>query len=219
MDQVLLTTSHIGTDEAGKGDYFGPLVVAAAYADELALTRLPEAGVKDSKRLSDASLRRKEDAVRQICPAFEVVLISPVRYNELYAKIGNLNRLLAWAHARALETLLSHPACAGCETALTDKFGDEGYLQRSLMERGRRVQVVQQVRAESDPAVAAASVLARAAFLRSLLGISARVGIELPRGATHVIPAARQVYAQGGLDLLRQVAKLHFKTTKEVAPG
>jgi len=214
--QSLATVPHIGTDEAGKGDYFGPLVVAAAYADEVALARLPQVGVKDSKRLTDSSLRQKEAMVKQICPAFEVVLISPAKYNELYAKIGNLNRLLAWAHARALESLLSRPECAQCETALTDKFGDEGYLQRSLMERGRGVRLVQEVRAESDPAVAAASVLARAAFLRSLDGLSARVGIELPRGATHVIPAARRVYALGGLELLGQVTKLHFKTTKEV---
>jgi len=214
--QSLATVPHIGTDEAGKGDYFGPLVVAAAYADEVALARLPQVGVKDSKRLTDSSLRQKEEMVKQICPAFEVVLISPAKYNELYAKIGNLNLLLAWAHARALESLLSRPECAQCETALTDKFGDEGYLQRSLMERGRGVRVVQEVRAESDPAVAAASVLARAAFLRSLDGLSARAGIRLPRGAAHVIPAARRVYAQGGLEQLGQVAKLHFKTTKQV---
>lgn len=211
----LLTTPHIGTDEAGKGDYFGPLVVAAAYADEVALARLPQVGVKDSKRLTDSSLRHKEEMVKQICPAFEVVLISPAKYNELYAKIGNLNRLLAWAHARALESLLEKAECQECGVAITDKFGDESYLQRSLMARGRQVRLVQEVRAESDPAVAAASVLARAAFLRGLHGLSARLGRELPRGATHVLPSARAVYAEGGLELLGQVAKLHFKTTQQ----
>jgi len=206
---------HIGSDEAGKGDYFGPLVVAAAYADAVALIRLPQAGVKDSKRVT--SLKRLwelDKAIKQICPVHEIVVISPTRYNELMAAMKNLNRLLAWAHARAIENLLSKaPECA---LAVTDQFGDERVLQQSLMKRGRRVVLQQQVRAEKDPAVAAASVLARAAFVRALERLSSEVGIELPRGATHVIPVGRRVYEKGGEELLGRVAKLHFKTTKKV---
>jgi len=206
---------HIGTDEAGKGDYFGPLVVAAAYADETALARLPQAGVKDSKRISSTKrLWDLDKAVKQICPTFEVVVISPARYNELIAKIGNLNHLLAWAHARAIENVLEkQPRCG---LAVADQFGDEEYLQRSLMERGRRITLVQRVRAEDDPVVAAASTLARAAFVRALERLSAEVGLELPKGATHVLPAAREVYSKGGEALLKRVAKVHFKTTKQV---
>ena len=206
---------HVGTDEAGKGDYFGPLVVAAVYADETALERLPQAGVKDSKRVTSTSrLWELEKAAKQICPVFEVVVISPARYNELIAEIRNLNRLLAWAHARAIENVLGKQP--DCRLAVADQFGDERFLQESLMKRGRQITLVQQVRAEEDPAVAAASVLARAAFIRALERLSAEAGVELPRGATHVIPAARQVYRKGGEELLRQVAKLHFKTTKQV---
>ena len=204
---------HIGTDEAGKGDYFGPLVVAAAYADELALTRLPQAGVRDAKGISLSRLWEMDKAVKQICPAFEVVLISPPRYNELHAKMRNLNRLLAWAHARAIENTLSHTQC---DLAVTDQFGDESYLEESLMKRGRQIRLLQRVRAEDDPAVAAASVLARAAFIRSLERLSSEIGLPLPRGATHVLPAARDVMEKGGEDLLRRVAKVHFKTTKQV---
>jgi ribonuclease HIII len=213
MLSSLASSPHIGSDEAGKGDYSGPLVVAAAFADKVALERLPQVGVMDSKRLTDASLMKKEELVKQICPDFEVVLISPAKYNELYAKIGNLNRLLAWAHARALEDLLSR---VESDVILTDKFADESLLQRALMERGKQVRLVQEVRAESDPAVAAASILARAAFLRYLKTLSDRVGLELPKGATHVIPMARQALAQGGMPLLGQVAKLHFKTTQQL---
>lgn len=209
-----LLIPHVGTDEAGKGDYFGPLVVAAAFADEVALSRLHQAGVKDTKRI--ASTRRLwelEKAVKQICPAFEVVVISPARYNELHAKMRNLNRLLAWAHARALENVLAR---VDCDLAIADQFGDESYLERSLMKRGREVRLVQRPRAETDPAVAAASVLARAGFVRALARLSARVGIELPRGATHVIAPGRKVVAEGGVELLGQVAKLHFRTTKQL---
>lgn len=206
---------HIGSDEAGKGDYFGPLVVAAVYADEVALERLPEAGVKDSKRVSSMKrLWELEKAAKQICPAFEVVLISPARYNELLDKMGNLNRLLAWAHARAIENVLEKkPDCA---LAVTDQFGDEKYLEQSLMKRGRRIRLLQRVRAEDDPAVAAASTLARAAFVRSLERLSAEAGVELPRGAAHVVPTGREIYERGGEELLRRVAKWHFKTTKQV---
>jgi ribonuclease HIII len=204
---------HIGTDEAGKGDYFGPLVVAGVFADEAALIRLPQAGVRDAKLVSQGTLRRLETAVKQICPAFEVVMISPARYNELHAKMRNLNRLLAWAHARAIENLLGR---VDCSLAVADQFGDESYLERSLMERGREIKLMQQVRGEADPAVAAASVLARAGFLRGLDRASAEAGVTLPRGATHVLPAAREVLAKGGEQLLRRVAKVHFKTTKAV---
>ena len=207
--------AHIGSDEAGKGDYFGPLVVAAVYADEVALERLPEAGVKDSKRVSSMKrLWELEKAAKQICPAFEVVLISPARYNELLDKMGNLNRLLAWAHARAIENVLEKKP--GCALAVTDQFGDEKYLEQSLMKRGRRIRLLQRVRAEDDPAVAAASTLARAAFVRSLERLSAEAGVELPRGAAHVVPAGREIYERGGEELLRRVAKWHFKTTKQV---
>jgi ribonuclease HIII len=205
---------HIGTDEAGKGDYFGPLVVAAAYADEVALERLPQAGVKDSKRISSPGrLWELDKAVKQICPAHEVVVISPARYNELIEQIGNLNRLLAWAHARAIENVLERVECG---LAVTDQFGDESYLRESLMKRGREVQLQQRVGAEDDPAVAAASILARAAFVRSLERLSAEAGEALPRGATHVVPVGRRLYEQGGEELLRRLAKVHFKTTKKV---
>jgi ribonuclease HIII len=213
---TVFTTPHIGSDEAGKGDYFGALVVAAAYADEVALARLPQAGVRDAKKVANSTLWQLDKAVRQICPAFEVVRIMPERYNTLHAEMRNLNRLLAWAHARAIENVLEK---VKCDLAVTDQFGDERYLQERLMARGRQIGLVQQVRAEVDPAVAAASVLARAEFLRSIERLSAMVGIELPRGATHVLPAARQIVEKGGEALLRQVAKVHFKTTKEVLSG
>ncbi len=205
--------AHIGTDEAGKGDYFGALAVAAVYADEVALQRLPQAGVRDSKRVSASSIWRLEKAVKQICPVHEVVLILPPRYNELHAKMRNLNLMLAWAHARAIENVLSQVKCG---LAVADQFGDEHFLEESLMKQGRKIRILQRVRAEDDPAVAAASILARAAFLRSLEKLSDVAGISLPRGATHVLPAGRQVLESGGEELLRQVAKLHFKTTKQL---
>ena len=186
--------------------------MAAVFLEEGFAPRLRSLGVKDSKRLADSTLFRLEEALRQICP-HELVRISPQRYNELHAKMRNLNHLLAWAHARALENLLAR---VEAKLVISDQFGDERFLRSALMARGRAVELRQMVRAEEDLAVAAASVLARAAFLRSLRRLSEEIAIPLPKGATHVLPAARLVLKKGGPELLARVAKVHFKTTKQL---
>jgi ribonuclease HIII len=210
-----LPEPHIGSDEAGKGDYFGYLVVAAvAVTPELAaeLTRL---GVKDSKHLSDRRAAELAQLVRMICP-HEVVRISPARYNQLYQELGNLNLLLAWGHARAIENLIAR---VPVPVILSDQFGDPHYIERSLMQHGRQARLLQTPRAERDPAVAAASVLARDVFLATLARLGRQVGVQLPKGAAHVLPTARRLLAQGGPEVLGQVAKLHFRTTKQALAG
>lgn len=208
--------TRIGTDESGKGDYFGALVIAGVALDDDIGEELTGAGLKDSKRLAEATIRRLAGEIRRRCE-HEVVRISPRRYNELHDRMGNVNLMLAWGHARVIENLLSRRP--ECELAVADQFGDEHYLERALLARGRRIRLEQRVRAEEDPAVAAASVLAREAFLDSLVRLSRAAGQLLPKGATHVLPAARAVLARGGIELLGEVAKLHFRTTKQAAAG
>ena len=204
---------RIGIDESGKGDYFGPLVVAAAYVDERIESDLKLMGVRDSKKLSDGRAIEIARDLRAVCP-HHVVAIGPESYNRLYVKIGNLNRLLAWGHARALENLLERVAC---DLAIADQFGDERYVQHALMEKGRAVRLVQQPRAEADLAVAAASILARADFLIRLDRLSRDIGTALPKGASSAVElVARMVLKKRGEDGLRRVAKLHFKTTQAV---
>jgi len=208
-------SARIGTDESGKGDYFGPLVVAGVAvrdaADEAFLRRL---GVRDSKKVSDGRAAALAAEVERALP-FARVVVGPARYNELYARIGNLNRLLAWGHARVLEDLLAKvPAI---RLAVTDKFGDESRVAAALMPRGRAVELVQKVRAEEDPAVAAASIVARAEFLRRLAQLSARAGFPLPKGASaSVEEAARRLAREKGADALGAFVKLHFKTTSRL---
>jgi ribonuclease HIII len=207
--------ARIGTDESGKGDYFGSLVVAAVFVDHATEAALDDLCVRDSKRVSDGVASRLAAEIRRLCP-YEVVRISPPKYNELHAQMGNVNRLLAWAHARAIENLLNRQVC---RLIISDQFGDEAYLRSALMAKGKQVELVQMPRAEADLAVAAASILARAVFLDSLKRLSDETGIRLPKGAAHVIEAAKEVVAQGGRNLLGQVAKLHFKTTQQVLGG
>jgi ribonuclease HIII len=204
----------VGSDEAGKGDYLGPLVVAAAYVDRAAWGPLRALGVRDSKTLTDARVYEIAPAVARLAP-HEIVTIMPPRYNELYAKMGNLDKLLAWAHARAIESLLER---VPCDRVLTDQFAaDPRVLTSALFERGRKVRFEQRPRAEEETAVAAASVLAREEFLKRLAELSDRSGIVLEKGAgDRVIAAARRFVERYGRARLGEVAKLHFRTTAKV---
>ena len=203
----------IGTDEAGKGDYFGPLVVAGVYVTPDTALRLRELGVRDSKTLSDKRIAEITTGIRALCPV-NVVAIGPERYNEMYAKIRNLNRLLAWAHARVIENLLEQ---VPCERVLSDQFGDERVLQRALLEKGRHVHLEQRPRAEADPAVAAASMVARHEFVRRLAQLSDSVGVDLHKGAgPPVLASGRRFVDKHGCDALGTVAKLHFRTTQQI---
>lgn len=202
---------HVGVDESGKGDFFGPLVIAACYVGPEHLAELE--GVKDSKKLTDNVALRLSDRIRRFCP-HSVVAIGPAKYNELYEKFRNLNRLLAWGHARAIENVLEQQECS---LVISDQFADPAGLKRQLFEKGRSITLHSLVRAESDIAVAAASVLARAEFLRRLKKLGEEVGVELPKGASpQVIAAGKRLVAKHGEAALRQVAKLHFKTLESV---
>jgi ribonuclease HIII len=203
----------IGMDESGKGDYFGPLVAAAVAVSPAEVEMLAAWGVRDSKRLSDNRARELALLIRGSCP-FEVVAIGPQRYNELYEKMRNLNRLLGWAHARALENLLER---VNCKRALADQFGDKQIIEQALMRRGKDILLEQRHKAEEDPAVAAASVVARAEFLERLERMSREFGKPLPKGASPLVEsAARRLVQDHGADVLKRVAKLHFKTTQSV---
>jgi len=203
----------IGTDEAGKGDYFGPLVVAGVYVTAATAVRLRQIGVRDSKTLTDKRISALAGEIRRACP-FDVVAIGPERYNEMYVTIRNLNRLLAWAHARVIENLLQH---VDCTRVVSDQFGDERFLLNALMEKGKRVELVQRPRAEDDLAVAAASIIARAEFVQRLELLSKSVGVDLHKGAgPPVLVAGRRFVEKHGQDALVKVAKLHFKTTRQL---
>ncbi len=207
---------RIGIDESGKGDYFGPLVIAAVFVTQSTQRDLSLMQVRDSKKISDGRIQELAPEIRQLCP-HSIVTIGPQRYNELYAKIRNLNRLLAWGHARALENLLGQVECS---LAIADQFGDEALILRALQEKGKQIRLVQRTKAEADLAVAAASVLARAEFLSRLNRLSQDVKTTLPKGASPAVElAAKMVMKKHGPERLGTVAKLHFKTTKQVLGG
>ena len=207
------SVGEIGIDESGKGDYFGPLVIAGVYVAHEQEEQLRAAGVRDSKTLSDKKATALAEQIRALCPS-TIVVIGPERYNSLHASFKNLNRLLAWGHARAIENLLEK---VSCDRVVADQFGDERFLKNALMAKGRTVTLIQKPRAEEEVAVAAASIVARAEFLRRLQELSARYGVPLPKGASDVvITAGKEFVRQHGAEALGQVAKLHFRTTASV---
>jgi len=210
---------HFGVDESGKGDFFGPLVIAGVYVDRGIARKFMDAGIQDSKRIgSDARIRALAEIIRKTHGALpDTVVIGPERYNDLYEKFGNLNSLLGWGHARVIENLLEKKP--GCPRALSDKFADARVIERSLLQRGREIRLEQRTKAESDPAVAAASIIAREAFIDWLDKRSKALGVKLSRGVSPgVKEAAKKLAQKDGPEILRQIAKVHFRTAHEIAP-
>ena len=187
------------------------------YSDENTAEKLVKLGCQDSKAIPDdrkiAAIAAKVMALPGV--AYEVVCIGPKRYNELYAEFGNLNRLLAWGHARVIAAL--HEKVPSCPRALSDQFANEWVLKMALKKRNVPVKLEQRTKGESDIAVAAASILARARFVKWMRDAAAASGCELPLGCSpHVTKAARAFVATHGQERLSDVAKLHFKTTAKV---
>ncbi len=210
---------HIGTDESGKGDYFGPMIVAGVMLEEEARPKLVTLGIRDSKKLTDVKCRELAVKIRTLCvQRYYEVTLPPERYNSLYAdfkKEGkNLNHMLAWGHARAIESLLGY---ADCKWAVADQFGNERYIQSRLTKKSSGLTLIQEHKGERFLAVAAASILARDRFLEYMDRLSRTYEMTLPKGASHiVIGVGKQFVAKHGAENLKMVAKLHHKTTEKI---
>jgi ribonuclease HIII len=212
----------IGTDESGKGDYFGPLVSAAAFVTPEQAEALKGLGVVDSKKLSDTRVHALAPEIRQLLGnGVEVTAINPPRFNSLYremrARGQSLNTMLAWGHSRSIENLIKRQLRPGY--AIVDQFADVRFINNEILSETRRteLEILQFPKAELDVAVAAASIAAREAFLNWLARTSAELGLQLPKGAGEpVINAGKELVAKLGPEKLGDFAKLSFKTTQAV---
>lgn len=209
QDNLDVPICHIGVDESGKGDFFGPLVIAGVLVDEQSTKVLLEAGVKDCKKVEDKNINKLAAIVKNNC-VFSIITVNPAKYNELYAKFNNLNKLLAWGHARAIENILEKKECS---FAISDKFGDEKLIKNALMNKGQAIHLEQKCKAESDIAVAAASIIARAQFLSVMQDLSKKYGVEIPKGASdRVVLVAKDIKERYSKEELKNAVKAHFKT-------
>lgn len=206
-------TPRIGIDESGKGDYYGPLCVGGVFAGGEQVKKLSKLGVADSKSLTDKKMRLLAKEIKKIV-SWHVVRVNPARYNELYAQFRNLNRLLAWGHATVIEKLAKQ---TGCKKVIVDQFAAEWVVETALKKKGLQIDLTQRTKAESDVVVAAASIVARVAFLEGLERLSKEWEVDLPKGANKkVIEQGRTFVAKHGKEKLPNVAKTHFKTTDEI---
>lgn len=209
----LITVPHIGTDESGKGDFFGPLVIAGVFVDDKNKKIFEELGIRDSKTLKDDKIIKMALEIQKNAP-FSVIAISNSKYNELYAKFKNLNKLLAWGHATVIENILQKTEC---KMALSDKFGDESLILNALKTKGKQITLEQRVRGESDIAVAAASVLARANFVNKMLYMERFYGLKFSKGCNDTVKKQAQEFVlKYGKERLNEVCKTHFKTYNEI---
>ncbi|MBR2374075.1 MAG: ribonuclease HIII [Lentisphaeria bacterium] len=214
-------TPHGGIDESGKGDFFGPLVIAGVNVTAETGAQLRALGVCDSKKISsDQKIARLAAEIKKCVGRenFALIYFKMDTYNRLYDRFGNLNRMLAWGHAAVVEKLLEQNPSV--PRMLSDQFADPSFINRALMERGRQIIMEQRTKAESDIAVAAASILARARFVECVQLLEQETGFTLPKGAgAGVKEIAAEILKKSGVDGLRRCCKNHFKTFDEVVNG
>lgn len=206
--------ARVGVDEAGKGDYFGPLCIGGLYVSgEADIAALIKMGVKDSKQLSDKTILILAGKIKSKFK-HAIIRIFPNRYNELYSTFKNLNDLLAWGHSKAIEQLVHENSC---KKVIIDQFASPSVVIQALKRKKIEVELEQRHRGESDPVVAGASILARAAFVEGMEELEKKHDLLLPKGASAAVKlAAKKAVAKYGNIILQEIAKMHFKTTLEV---
>ena len=213
-----LLRPRIGVDESGKGDFFGPLCIAGVYVNEKVINAWKEAGIRDSKNISsDKKISDLAELIRQTpgC-GVDLVVVGNEAYNRLYAKMKSVNILLAWGHARVIENLMGkrYQMDPPPVKAISDQFAaSKSVIEKALMKQGKEIQLVQRHRAEEDIAVAAASILARDAFVKGLAKLEKDYARKLPKGASAAVDAAaKKIVHERGADELAKISKLHFRT-------
>lgn len=207
-------TPRIGIDESGKGDFFGPLCVAGLYAGGDMVAELAKLGVRDSKGMSDGAIRRVAKELHKRF-AHHIVRMNPFKYNELYGKFDNLNRLLAWGHATTIEHVVQK---SNCSKVIVDQFAAEWVVESALKRKQITVDLTQRTKAEQDLVVAGASILARDAYLQGLDRMEKQFGMTFPKGGASpkLIEAGRVFVSRFGKERLPEVAKMHFKTLDKI---
>lgn len=204
---------YIGSDECGKGDFFGPLVTAAVYVKHETQNKLKILGVRDSKDLTETQIAVLAKSIKHvITDDYEIVKINPIKYNQLYDQFKNLNKLLNWAHSKAIDTLLQK---TNCKTVITDKFSNKDLAVTSNINHSS-VEFIQEPRAERFTGVAAASILARNE-LNHWFNHHKKLGYNFPKGSSEAVEqAASKLLKETDEDKIGEFVKLHFKTYKKI---
>ena len=215
-EEDLYHITSIGSDEVGTGDYFGPVVVCAAYVNIEDIKFLEKLKVKDSKQTTD-------DYIRKIAPTiakkidYELLVLSNKEYNEKYKTIKNINKIKAIMHNKVLYTL--HQRHSNCNKIIIDEFAKENSYFNYLKEvTNVEKNLIFTPKAENkNMAVGAAAILARFTFLEIMDKLSDKYHEPLLKGASsEVDKQAERLIEKYGKEVLEDIAKLHFINTERI---
>ncbi len=174
----------IGSDEAGKGEWLGPMVVAAVALTPSQSRMLQSLGVMDSKEVPIERLGNLTNEIESTCSSRSVLLISPQTFNERFEELHkegrNLNDLLAWGHSKVIAEVYNDITSSTPIRVVVDEFARKKTEQRlSRVVPLEEIELIQRPRAEDEIAVAAASILAREAREAWIDRFSDKVDVDL----------------------------------------
>lgn len=218
LPENLASLSVIGSDETGTGDYFGPITVAAVYVPTDKIELIQMLGAKDSKQMNDTIIRQIAKDIMASCP-YSLLVLRNEKYNELQAKGYSQGKMKAMLHNQVLQNVLTKIAPTEPDYILIDQFAERGVYYNYLKNSKNIVQnrVLLATKAESlHVAVAAASIIARYAFLCEMDKMSKQFGFDLQKGASaKVDEMAAKILHSYGEEALRNISKWHFANTEK----
>ncbi|WP_047981648.1 ribonuclease HIII [Ornithinibacillus contaminans] len=217
--ETLFNASHIGSDEAGTGDYFGPITVASAYVKADQISLLKELGVKDSKNLTEKVILELAQEIARIRIPYSLLILHNPKYNRLQKNGWSQGKMKAMLHHHAITNLLHKIGNSELDGILIDQFCEPGIYKRHLASEQESLpdKTYFMTKAESySIAVAASSIIARASFVKEMDKLSEQVGIPLNKGASkHVDQTIAKIMREKGEAILDSCAKVHFANTEK----
>ncbi len=209
-----LQLPEAGTDESGKGDFFGPLVISGAVITEENFKYILLQGIRDSKKIRDEKILQLFKGIQKKHLIYDTVVIMPYKYNALFDTMKNLNRILAWAHARVIENIAKK---THVNRIIIDKFASSSLINRAMFENGVLIPKLIVEKGEKHLSCALASIIARATFLLKMKELSLKYGMTFPTGSGQKSEAAAKEFVKKySKDALAKVAKMHFKTAAKI---
>ncbi len=210
--------SVIGSDETGTGDYFGPVTVAAVFVPKEKIALLQELGIKDSKMLTDEKMLLIADDIKAICP-HSILVLRNEKYNTVQQKGWSQGKIKALLHNKALLHVLNKIKPTSPDYILIDQFAERDIYYRHIQNEKEIVRdnVLFSTKAEQlHVAVAAASILARVAFLKEMDHISKEINMTIPKGASNKVDEmAAKILLTHGEQALQNITKWHFANTEK----
>lgn len=206
-------SKYIGIDESGKGDFFGNIVVAGVIFDKTKEEFFKDLNVRDSKKIEDKRIKFLAKEIKKNL-FYEIVSITPKKFNELYKSFKNINVFLAWAYSKVILNLLKIEKVS---LILIDKFTTKNYIDLFLKNKNINVERIEIIKGERDPAIACASIVARDSFLTSLTILERKWGFSFPKGGGEIVDKSGIEFVKKfGIEKLNEVAKINFRNYKKI---